>query len=134
MDAEPRPNTGTPQPRGPLGVSRNWWILIGAGIAVALFITLFSPFASSHPDGLEKVADDKGFLEEGKDPSYEIIPDYTFPGVENEQAATILSGIVGVLIVAALGLGFGYLMRRSRRSSDAPAPSAPASGSPGAGG
>jgi hypothetical protein len=122
METTPSTHTTTAKSRGPLGISRNWWILIGVGVAVALFITLFSPFASSHPDGLEKVADDKGFLEEGEDPGYEIIPDYTFPGVENEKAATILSGIVGVLIVAALGLGFGYLMRRSRRTSDLPPP------------
>jgi hypothetical protein len=95
---------------------------MAAGIGIALFITLFSPFASSHPDGLEKVADDKGFLEEGKDPGYEIIPDYTFPGIENEKVATILSGIIGVLLVAALGLGLGYLMRRSRRTNGAPPP------------
>jgi hypothetical protein len=101
---------------------RDWLavILIGVGIAVA--ITLFSPFASGDPDGLERVAEDKGFLEEGKDPSYEIIPDYTFPGVADERLATILSGIVGVVIVAAIGLGLGLLLQslaRSRRGAPA---------------
>lgn len=95
---------------------RNWTILIAAGVGLALLITLFSPFASSNPDGLEKVAEDKEFLDTAKDPGYEIIPDYTFPGVENERLATILSGIVGVLIVAAIGLGVGYGMRALARS------------------
>ena len=102
---------------------RNWIILIVAGLGVALLITLFSPFASSNPDGLEKFAEDKEFLHTAKDPGYEIIPDYTFPGVENERLATILSGIVGVLIVAAIGLGAGYGMRalaRSRRDGESP--------------
>ncbi len=124
----------TPSKRsGPLGIGRNWWLLMAVGIGIALFLTLFSPFASSHPDGLERVAEDNGFLDDGKGPSYKIIPDYTFPGVENEHAATILSGIVGVLIVAGLGLGFGYLMRRSRPDA-APAQTTPPPASPDSGG
>jgi hypothetical protein len=95
---------------------RYWAILIAAGVGLALLITLISPFASSHPDGLEKVAEDKEFIHTAKDPGYEIIPDYTFPGVENERLATILSGIVGVLIVAGIGLGVGYGMRALARS------------------
>lgn len=111
----------------PLGISRAWWLVLGVGLAIALAITLFSPFASSHPDGLEKVAEDKQFLDEAEDPGYTIIPDYTFPGVENEHLATILSGVVGVLIVAGLALGIGYLARRSRV---APQPAPPAPGTP----
>jgi hypothetical protein len=102
---------------------RNWTILIVAGVGLALLITFLSPFASSDPDGLERVAEDKEFLHTAEDPGYEIIPDYTFPGVENERLATVLSGIVGVLIVAAIGLGVGYGMRalaRSRGESNPP--------------
>ncbi len=95
---------------------RNWALLIAVGVGLALAITLVSPFASSHPDGLEKVAEDKEFLHTAKDPGYEIIPDYTFPGVENERLATILSGVVGVVIVAGIGLGAGYGMRALARS------------------
>ncbi len=95
---------------------RNWTILIAAGVGLALLITLFSPFASSNPDGLERVAEDEEFIHHAEDPGYEIIPDYTFPGVENERLATILSGIVGVLIVAAIGLAVGYGMRALARS------------------
>jgi hypothetical protein len=69
--------------------------LIVAGLGIALFITLFSPFASSHPDGLERVAEDKGFLEVADSPPYELISDYVFPWVDNEDLATVLSGIVG---------------------------------------
>lgn len=98
---------------------RNWSIVIAVGVAIALAITLFSPFASSDPDGLERVAEDKEFIDTAENPSYEIIPDYTFPGVENERLATILSGIVGVLIVAALGLGIGYWMKRTARANAA---------------
>lgn len=100
---------------------RNWFAVILVGIGIALAITLFSPWASSHPDGLERVAEDKGFLEDAEGPSYEVIPDYTFPGVENERLATVLSGIVGVLIVAAIGLGIGILLQSLARSRNRPA-------------
>jgi hypothetical protein len=38
------------------------WIGLGISLLLALFI---SPFASSSPDGLEKVAETKGFAEKG---------------------------------------------------------------------
>jgi len=87
--------------------------LIAAGLGIALFITLFSPFASSHPDGLERVAEDKGFLEVADSPPYELISDYVFPWVDNEDLATVLSGIVGVLIVAAVVFAVAFLLSRA---------------------
>lgn len=106
---------------------RNWIAVVLVGVGIALLITLFSPWASSHPDGLERVAEDHGFLEEAKGPSYEIIPDYTFPGVHDARLATILSGITGVLIVAAIAIGLGILLQslarsrsQSRAASDQP--------------
>jgi hypothetical protein len=87
--------------------------LIAAGLGIALFITLFSPFASSHPDGLERVAEDKGFSGVADSPPYELISDYVFPWVDNEDLATILSGIVGVLIVAAVVFAVGFLLAKA---------------------
>lgn len=95
---------------------RNWFAVILVGVGIALAITLFSPWASSSPDGLERVAEDKGFIDEAEGPSYEIIPDYTFPGVENERLATVLSGIAGVLIVVAIVFGLGILLQSLARS------------------
>jgi hypothetical protein len=95
-------------------------ILVGVGIALA--VTLFSPWSSPHPDGLEKVAEDKEFLEHADEgPGYEIIPDYQFPGVENERVATVLAGVVGVLAVAAVLLGVGMILGRGRRNESADA-------------
>lgn len=86
--------------------------LVAAGLGIALLITLFSPFASADPDGLEKVAEDEGFLEVADSPPYELISDYVFPWVDNEDLATVLSGIVGVLIVAAVVFGVGFLLTK----------------------
>jgi len=87
--------------------------LIAAGLGIALLITLFSPFASADPDGLERVAEDKGFSGVADSPPYELISDYVFPWVGNEDLATILSGIVGVLIVAAVVFAIAFLLTRA---------------------
>ena len=100
--------------------------LIAGGLGIALLIALFSPFASSHPDGLERVAEDKGFSELAKSPPYELINDYVFPWVGNEDLATVLSGIVGVLIVAAAVFGVAFLLARA---GGAQRPAPPGSGS-----
>ncbi|MBC7234657.1 MAG: PDGLE domain-containing protein [Chloroflexi bacterium] len=90
------------------------WIWIGLGLA--LLVALLSPLASSHPDGLERVAEDKGFLEKAQDAWYRLIPDYVFPGVENESLATILAGVVGTLIMFGLVFGLGRLLARRSTS------------------
>ncbi len=90
-------------------MKRKWWII---GLLIALAVALISPLASAWPDGLERVAEDKGFIEDAQDAPYEVIPDYVFPGVGNEAVATILSGIVGTLVVFGLAYGLGALLGR----------------------
>jgi hypothetical protein len=114
--------------------------LLLVGLGIALVITLFSPLASSSPDGLERVAQDKAFVDRGKDPPYKVIADYAFPWVGNEDAATILGGVVGVVVVAAFVLTLGVGLRAlSRRAAVAgtkpggPAPPTPAGGKAGGG-
>ena len=96
-----------------LNKKTNATILVIGGLAIALFITLFSPFASSSPDGLERVAENKGFIETQKAPPYEIIADYAFPWVGNEKAATILAGMTGVLLVTAVASGLALGLQRA---------------------
>lgn len=90
-------------------------LLVVLGIAVAIGLaTAVSPFASSSPDGLERVAEDEGFIEEGElAPIQEDapVPDYAFPGVENERVATGLAGFTGVLAVFAIGYGLARVIR-----------------------
>ena len=69
------------------------------GMAVALALAVAAPLASSHPDGLEWVAEEQGFLDMAEGSLYEIIPDYVLPGLSNEALATIAAGIVGSLLV-----------------------------------
>jgi cobalt/nickel transport system permease protein len=85
------------------------WI---AGLGLALALVIASPLASTHPDGLEWVAEQNGFLDTAQGPLYQIIPDYVLPGVSNEALATILAGVIGVAIVFAVALGVAYARRR----------------------
>ncbi|MDK2982422.1 MAG: cobalt/nickel transport system permease protein [Chloroflexota bacterium] len=86
-----------------------------AGLVLTLALLVISPLASSKPDGLEWVAEKLGFLIMAQDASYHIIPDYVLPGIQNEALATILAGVVGVLIVMALVL----LLTRRKASQPA---------------
>ncbi len=83
-----------------------------AGLAIAIALAIASPLASSNPDGLEWVAEEKGFLDAAQGPLYEIIPDYVFPGVSNEAVATIIAGIIGVVIVFGVAAGVAYSRKK----------------------
>jgi len=85
------------------------WIV---GLVIALFLAIASPLASSHPDGLEWVAEQKGYLDAAQGSVYQIIPDYLFPGVKNESLATILAGIFGIILAFGVALGVAYSRRK----------------------
>ncbi len=93
-------------------------IKLFAAVAVALAVALataVSPYASSSPDGLEKVAADTAFLDQGKLHSLQEdspIPDYAFPGIDNERVGTGVAGFVGTLVVFAIAYGIAFLLRR----------------------
>lgn len=87
------------------------WII---GLVIAVALAILSPLASSHPDGLEWVAEQKGFLNVANEPLYQIIPDYIMPGIGNEAVATIIAGIIGSLIVFGVALGVAHSRRHSK--------------------
>ncbi|MDD5622998.1 MAG: PDGLE domain-containing protein [Actinomycetota bacterium] len=76
------------------------------GIIAALVIAVFiSPFASSFPDGLEKIAENFGFIEKAQNTVSDnvfLIPDYTFGAVDNPLWQGALAGLFGVLIILAI--------------------------------
>jgi cobalt/nickel transport system permease protein len=95
---------------------RRWWL---AGVALAaLIVILLAPLASPDPDGLERVAEDRGFLAAAQDALYQILPDYTVPGVSDATMSTILAGLIGVAIVFALMWCLGTLLARRRQDHD----------------
>jgi cobalt/nickel transport system permease protein len=88
------------------------------GLAIAIALAIASPLASTHPDGLEWVAGQQGFLESAQKPVYQIIPDYVLPGVSNEALATILAGILGTLLVFGIAAAVAYTRRNRKASQD----------------
>jgi hypothetical protein len=94
-------------------------VFIALALAVAVGLgTAVSPWASPDPDGLERVAEEKGFLDDATSNRIQDdspIPDYAFPGIENERVATGLAGFVGTLGIFALGVGIAWLLRTATR-------------------
>ena len=92
--------------------SGNKGILIG-GSLIAILLAILSPLASSHPDGLEWVAEQNGFLERIRGAFYNIMPDYVMPGINNPALATIIAGILGAAIVFGVAYGVARAEKRA---------------------
>ena len=88
---------------------RGW---IAAGLGMALLVVVFSPLASANPDGLERVAEDAGFIGRGQSAPFQIIPDYTLPFLGETPLSTIIAGMIGVLIVGGLLMLLARGLRR----------------------
>lgn len=88
------------------------WAL--AGLGIALLVVLLAPLASAHPDGLEWVAEQQEFIDQALDSPFELLPDYTIPGLGETPVSTILAGLIGALVVAGLVYGMGRLLARRK--------------------
>ena len=54
-------------------MNKKWWLI---ALFICLGVATISPLASSVPDGLERVAEDKGFIGLALEAPFEIIADY----------------------------------------------------------
>lgn len=91
------------------------FLLIGFLTSV-LLAGVVSFYASSNPDGLEKAAEDIGFLDEATDSAVAESPlaDYGIAGVDDERVSVGLAGVLGVLVMAVVaGGGFMLLARKN---------------------
>lgn len=97
--------------------------VIAGGVIVALVVGIMAVFfASPHPDGLERVAEDKGFLDAAQGPAFNVLPDYVVPGIPNETLAALIAVILGTLLLFAVGYGIARLLRRrNQRLAEVPA-------------
>jgi cobalt/nickel transport protein len=99
----------------------NTKLFLAAGLLLALALALFvSPFADSDPDGLTKVAEDKGFA--GAEQEHELsdspVAGYEVDGVDDGRLSTGMAGVIGVLVTFGLGVGAFALLRTLRREPE----------------
>ncbi len=118
MTARPDPRRSTSPAKPAAGrraggrLGRRWW-LVGLAIA-ALVVVVLAPLASADPDGLERVAEDQGFIGLAQNVFAGLLGDYAIPGVDNTWLSTVLAGLLGVAIVAVVVLVLGRLVARRR--------------------
>ncbi|MFE5790979.1 energy-coupling factor ABC transporter permease [Streptomyces sp. NPDC056503] len=100
------------------GSPRKVWI---GGVVTALVLAgVVSFYASASPDGLEKVAADKGIDAKAEDHAAAGSPlaDYGVEGVESARLSGGLAGVIGVGVTLAAGTGLFWAARRRRQPAD----------------
>lgn len=100
---------------------RTLWL---AGLLTALLVAgVGSFYASSHPDGLEHVAETTGFLDSATESAAGASPtaDYQTRGIEDQRVSGGVAGILGALVVLGLGYGLFWGIRRRGRGDRADA-------------
>ena len=106
-------------------------LFAGCAVLLALLLAAFaSPFASTAPDGLTKVAIDKGFDHQARNRAVADSPlaGYAVKDVKSERVSRGLSGILGVLItllVATALFGGLWFVARRRRVHSQPSSAGP---------
>jgi cobalt/nickel transport protein len=94
-----------------------------SGLGIALLVAVFlSPFASSKPTGIDRVAQEQGFEDKAVEkppshhlPFYRVFDEYQLRGVP-QQVATPVAGLIGTLVTFGLAWGAGKILVRDRES------------------
>ena len=91
-------------------------LLIAAFVVSLLLAGVVSYYASSSPDGLEKVSADHGISQQAKDHDLDDSPlaDYGVNGVDDARLSGGLAGVIGVGITFVLASGLVLLVRRRK--------------------
>jgi cobalt/nickel transport protein len=103
-------------------VTGNVKLFVVGGLLVAATLALFaSPFANSNPDGLERVAEDKGFAASEREHPLKDGPvaDYSLRGVDDERVGTGIAGLIGVTLTFGIGTLIFGVLRTFRKSPQA---------------
>ena len=103
-------------------------VLAGLLVATLLLAGVVSFYASSDPDGLNRVAEDEGFASTESEHTSADGPlsDDEGAGVDAERLSGGLAGLAGVVVVLLLTGGIAYAVRRrpgaeAETSADDPA-------------
>lgn len=88
---------------------------LALGLLVCLLVAgVASFYASSHPDGLEHVAEQTGFIDtaEGSATADSPLADYSTRGVDDDRLSGGIAGVVGVVVMLLLSSGLFWTLRR----------------------
>ena len=90
------------------------WVALGIVLVALLLAGVVSFYASSSPDGLNRVAQDHGFAQTAKDHEAARGPfaGYATKDVGHARLSGGLAGVVGVAVVLVLAGGLALLLRR----------------------
>ncbi|MGW3089590.1 energy-coupling factor ABC transporter permease [Streptomyces sp. NPDC001108] len=111
-----------PAPAPAPAAARSHRGLWATGLVTALVLAGFvSYYASSSPDGLEKVAADQGIDKKTEEHAAKDSPlaDYGVKDVADARLSGGLAGVIGVGATVVVGSGVFYVLRR-RRAQDTP--------------
>lgn len=99
--------------RGSVAVKGGVWGFAVAGLAVAVVLgVLVSPFASSEPDGLEKVT---AGWQQAQVWKYSPVPDYEVGHVGSDFAKVGVAGLVGTVLAFGVALAVAGIFRGRKR-------------------
>ncbi|MFI5554221.1 energy-coupling factor ABC transporter permease [Streptomyces sp. NPDC051738] len=100
---------------------RIWAVGLVTSLVLAAFVSFY---ASANPDGLEKVAADKGIDKKVEEHAAAGSPlaDYGVKDIENTRLSGGLAGAIGVGVTVVAGTAVFWAVR-PRRTTDTPAPS-----------
>ena len=105
---------------GPRVSLRRFALVLGAVTFVIAGYVSF--YASSHPDGLEHVAESTGFIDTADEHATAEGPlaDYAVKGIDSDRLSGGLAGVIGVAVTLVLAGGLALVVRR--RTPDAAHP------------
>jgi cobalt/nickel transport system permease protein len=95
--------------------------VVVVGLVVAVALALFvSPFATSSPDGLEKVAAENGLDTDVEDHALADGPlaGYDVDDVGNDRVSAGLAGLVGVAVTFGVGVSVFALVKAIRHDAE----------------
>ncbi|MGW6055268.1 energy-coupling factor ABC transporter permease [Streptomyces sp. NPDC055189] len=115
------PAAEEPAPVAARSSHRKVWL---AGLAASLVLAGFVSFyASANPDGLEKVAHDKGIDKKAEEHATSDSPlaDYGVKDITDSRLSGGLAGVIGVGVTVVAGSGIFWVLRRRRTAETDPA-------------